>query len=106
MLNEQLISIAEASRKFPNHRGVGTIRTTTIWRWINRGIRLPDGSILKLEALRVAGRWLTSTEAVTRFIERQNPSLVTSEPAKPSPKKPKRSSRAEAAAKRLEQMGA
>jgi hypothetical protein len=105
VLHEQLISIAEASRRFPNHRGVGTIRTTTVWRWISRGVRLSDGTVLKLEAVRVAGRWLTSHEAVTRFVERQNPSLAQVQPEVKA-KKSRPSKRAEEAGRRLAALGA
>jgi hypothetical protein len=34
-------------------------------------VRLPDGTVVRLEAIRVAGRFLTSVEAVHRFIARQ-----------------------------------
>ena len=47
-------------------------QTGSIWSWLRRakdGIRLSDGSTLKLEAARCGARWMTSPAAVLRFIE-------------------------------------
>lgn len=40
-------------------------------RWTLNGVRLPSGEIVRLEAIRLGGRWLTSIEALQRFAERQ-----------------------------------
>lgn len=42
-----------------------------IWRWRSRGIRLPDGSVVKLRCRRCGRRWFTTEAAVQEFIERQ-----------------------------------
>ena len=42
-------------------------------RWITRGTRTPDGRVVKLEAVRAGSRWLTTAEAVGRYIERLTP---------------------------------
>jgi Protein of unknown function (DUF1580) len=42
-------------------------RKTAI-RWVKRGCRAPNGSIVKLQAWRVGGRWLTTREAVARWL--------------------------------------
>ncbi len=46
---------------------------STISRWILRGHRLPDGRRIKLEALRVGGKLLTTKPAILRFFVAQQP---------------------------------
>ena len=46
------------------------LHVSTILRWILRGV---DG--VKLEAVRLGGRWVTSREALQRFAERLTPRL-------------------------------
>ena len=66
ILKETVISIADAAKLLPATNGA------TVWRWVNLGIMLPDGSArIYLEHVRVGGRTLTSTEAVFRFVNRQ-----------------------------------
>jgi hypothetical protein len=45
------------------------------------GVRLPSGRVVRLEAVRVGQRWLTTAEAVQRFIEDQTPRLDGTESA-------------------------
>jgi hypothetical protein len=66
----EALSMGEAGRIIPALRGQKRTDPATIWRWVNRGHKLPDGSILKLEAAKMAGRWLTSKSALARFMER------------------------------------
>jgi hypothetical protein len=71
IVREGPISMAAASRFYGEARpGVPTHRATPS-RHALRGIRLPDGSTLKLEAIRVNGALRTSRAAVIRFLERQ-----------------------------------
>lgn len=60
MLNEHLISATQATREVP-----GRPHVSTVWRWINRGVRG-----VKLETVMVGGRRFTSREAIARFNER------------------------------------
>lgn len=46
-------------------------KTGTIARWYSRGITLPGGRVLRLEAVRVGGRVMTTEAALFRFIEQQ-----------------------------------
>jgi hypothetical protein len=60
---------------------------------------------VRLEAIRLGGRWLTSREALQRFIERLTPDLDAVKPA-PVPRSPgKRQRASEHAAQQLEKMG-
>ena len=56
--------IADAARSLypvPNH-------PATVTRHILRGVKLRDGSTVKLAALRTPGGWLVTAEAVDEFI--------------------------------------
>jgi len=66
---EALISLAQAAARFPGHRGAERLHPATLTRWILRGVRSVDGHRVKLEALRVGCRWLTSEPALRRFAD-------------------------------------
>jgi hypothetical protein len=98
------LNLGQAARCFPPYRESRPVNPCTIYRWITSGVRLPNGTRLRLEARRVGGRWLTSREAVRRFIDEQTPSIDTaSAPRAPTPTQ--RAKRAERAAKALEEAG-
>jgi hypothetical protein len=69
------LSLTQAARRFPPFREDKSVAPSTVFRWLYDGIRMPDGSRLRLEAVRLGGRWLTSGPAIERFISRQTPSL-------------------------------
>jgi Protein of unknown function (DUF1580) len=101
---ETIIGLAAAARRFPAYRGGGTINSTTVWRWIVEGVRLRDGSRLKLEGFRCGGRYLTSEEALARFLDRQNPDREVADA--PPPRTPgQRRRAAERAGETLTRMG-
>jgi hypothetical protein len=59
--------LSENPGLFPHvARQVGT-DASTVWRFANRGCRLPDGGTLLLETTEVGGRRLTSADAVRRY---------------------------------------
>lgn len=62
------LSLSAAGRLFPAHRGEGTVDPSTVFRWVTRGSRTSAGRTVKLEAVRVGSRWLTSRAAVARFV--------------------------------------
>src|SRR5262245_24013204 len=62
------LSLSAAGRLFPGHRGGTSVDPSTVFRWLTKGARAPGGQLVKLEAVRVGGRWLTSRGAVTRFV--------------------------------------
>jgi hypothetical protein len=71
LLGEELISLAAAAAMIPAHHGARTA-SSTVFRWLTRGVKVPGGGILRLEGLRLAGRWLTTREAVQRFLLAQH----------------------------------
>ncbi len=70
---ETLLTISQAARIRPPARGGRPTHSSTIYRWITRGIRG-----CKLEAIRLGGTLYTSREAMQRFADR-----LTGLPAQP-----------------------
>jgi hypothetical protein len=101
------LSLSAAGRLFPGHRGGSSVDPSTVFRWVTKGARTPGGQTVKLEAVRVGGRWLTSRGAVARFVAVLTAAAVpdsTSPP--PAPRTSTVRRRAEKAAAALKAMGA
>jgi hypothetical protein len=101
------LSMAQAARTFPPYRLNKPTSPSTVWRWIAVGVRLPDKSLLKLEAARIGGRWLTSKAALARFIQAQTPQPAS--PAGRQERRPRtggqRRAASEKAGRELERLG-
>lgn len=102
------LSLSAAGRLFPAHRGVGSVDPSTVFRWVTKGTRTPGGRVVRLEAIRTPGRWLTSRGAVARFVSAltaaADPAAATSPPTLRSPTARRRAS--ERAADALKRRGA
>src|SRR5262245_33811722 len=83
---ETLMGLPQAARSIPSGRGNRPVNPRTLFRWISTGVKLPSGQVLRLEAVRLGGRWLTSAEALQRFADAQTPDL--GQPALPLPRTP------------------
>jgi hypothetical protein len=105
LTTEQPLTLAEACRLVPPGRGGRRTHLSTLLRWITSGVRTAGGSVVRLEALRLGGKWVTSREALQRFAERLTPSLE--DPADtPAPRTPTARRRAaERAGAELERRG-
>lgn len=99
------LSLSAAGRLFPAHRGPGTVDPSTVFRWVTKGAKTPAGSLMKLEAVRVGGRWLTSRSALTRFVAALT-AAVDPTPPPPPRSATERKKASDAAGKKLAQMGA
>ncbi|MBP3956853.1 DUF1580 domain-containing protein [Gemmata sp. G18] len=102
------LSLARAGRLFPGHRGGVAVDPSTVFRWVTAGARGTNGDRVKLEAVRVGGRWLTSHAAVARFVTVLT--AVSEQPVAVPPSVTRSSNTrrktAERAAEKLKQMGA
>lgn len=67
-LDEQTFGFAEAARMLPSGRGGRPIAPQTLARWASTGTKGPDGQRRRLQAWRLGGRWVTSREAIERFM--------------------------------------
>jgi hypothetical protein len=102
ILSEGPIGLGEAARLFERRAGK-PVHTATLTRWAAKGVRAPDGSRVRLEAVWIGNALFTSRAALVRFVESQQPSP----PATTAPPTPARRQRAAAAAAaELERMGA
>jgi hypothetical protein len=61
LTNERKVTFSEAAEHLPLLNG-RKIHTSALWRWATRGVRR-----VKLEALLLGGRYVTSIEALERF---------------------------------------
>jgi Protein of unknown function (DUF1580) len=91
----QYLSFAQVAAALPPGTR-GRIHPATIFRWVMRGVRLRDGSRLKLRATRIGGRSVVAVEDIKEFIARQQPDAHETAPAPRSPAARRRASEAAA----------
>jgi hypothetical protein len=87
ILQETIINIHEAATLFPGRDGKKKLNFSTVWRWVLKGLRTNDGRLIRLEAVRLGGRWVTSREAIARFTEALTPK-PDDDPPGPAPRTP------------------
>jgi hypothetical protein len=73
---EQAIGLRDAARLYPSFRRDRPTHISTVLRHITRGTRLPCGETVRLEGARLGGRWVTTREAVQRYVERLTASAL------------------------------
>jgi hypothetical protein len=64
------LGLAAAARLCPSNRMGKPVHPATLTRWIMRGIRLHDGTTLRLAAKRFPGGWATTRQDLDGFIDR------------------------------------
>lgn len=64
---ETVISLRDATIECPISPGRKPVHLSTAWRWATRGVLSTAGVRVKLEVVRLGGRWITSREALERF---------------------------------------
>ena len=72
-MGETVLSLGEAAALLPAGRKGERCHLSTLLRWIQRGARGPTGERVYLEGVRLGGRWLTSREAIGRFVAALTP---------------------------------
>jgi hypothetical protein len=70
LAKEERLSLKEAAKLPPSYREGKPTHVSTIHRWITRGVRLTSGEVVRLEGARLGGRWITSVQAMERFMAR------------------------------------
>jgi hypothetical protein len=72
LLSEDLIALSALASRIKSHRRQGgSVTAVAVWRWASHGLSRPDGTKVKLEVVKFAGRFLTSWPAYLRFVEAQ-----------------------------------
>ncbi len=66
ILDEDRLSLEEARALLGT--GGKPCNFTTAWRAVTQGHLLPDGTKLRLEAVRIGGQWVTSKQAIERYV--------------------------------------
>ena len=78
---EQLIPLAKATRLVPPARRGKRTHLSTLLRWILTGATAPDGSRVRLDAVRLGGRWMTTLGSLQRFAAALTPRVGDEAPA-------------------------
>lgn len=103
IVSEGPIGLAAAAKLYGVYRGDRPTAPSTPYRHHTKGVPLADGTIVKLEAIRISGRVMTSRAAVLRFFAAQN-SATNPQPVKNVPRR-ERQAAADAAEKELDALG-
>jgi hypothetical protein len=72
---ESTLSLADACTLLPRGRNKSRPHLSTLVRWITSGVRTVGGEVIRLEAVRLGSKWVTSREALARFVSRLTPAL-------------------------------
>jgi hypothetical protein len=72
--NETTCSLSQAAKLLPPGRRGRPVSLSCLLRWVLDGVRTSNGTV-RLEAVRLGGRWITSVEALQRFAAAQTPTL-------------------------------
>jgi len=67
LLTESVQSLAQAAREMKPLRAGRPVHPSALWRWSRHGVNTPLGRVT-LETVYLAGRVVTSREAVLRFL--------------------------------------
>jgi hypothetical protein len=71
VFRESKLGLAEAARLLPSLRQGKPVNPATLTRWIIHGVSVAGGGRLRLEGVKVGHTWVTSAEAIERFLARQ-----------------------------------
>jgi hypothetical protein len=85
MTKETLLSLPQAAALLPPGRAGRPVSKSTLIDWIDPGTKGPAGELVRLEAVRCGRRWLTSREALARFMARLTPDLTAESVASSCP---------------------
>ena len=100
--HEQLHTLNQIIKRriIPPSRSGKRVHVSTLIRWIRQGLKTSHGQRVRLEAVRVGGKWATSLEALDRFFHALTPKELS-----PSPAFSNSTSASERAAQELDRLG-
>ncbi len=70
ILTEKALGLSEAAKLYPSFRDGKRVHPATVLRHIMKGVVTRSGERVRLEGAKLGGRWITSAEAMRRFMER------------------------------------
>lgn len=95
---ERVLFFKQVADRLPRGKSGMPIHANTIWRWATKGLKGPNGEVVRLECGKIGGRNCTTEEALQRFFDRLKGKIVET----PIPSaQAKRSKRAEEELKKL-----
>lgn len=103
VFDETVVSLKEAIERLPKTSRNKKLHTSTMYRWIQRGLRSRDGMVIRLEIVKVGGNTRTSLEALQRFFDRLSGDVEVETP--PTLTRRQRLKQIEAAERELERAG-
>jgi hypothetical protein len=99
-----VLTCPQVARRAPSTRQGRPLHPSTVLRWMLSGVRTANGRTVRLEAVRLGGRWVTSAAAYRRFVVAQTPTLDETPPLHvPTPTQ--RAKAAERAGRQLDKIG-
>lgn len=72
--------LRELAKTLPPHRRGRPVTLSCILRWITDGASAPDGTRVRLEAVRMPGGWVSTQGAMRRFFQALTPRLDQAHP--------------------------
>jgi hypothetical protein len=84
LLTESLRTFSQAARRLPHLNGDRPVSPSTLFRWSRDGLRAADGQRIKLECRRIGRTFVTSDEAVSRFLDALNGKPEIASPRSPA----------------------
>jgi hypothetical protein len=64
---EDTLTLTDACKVLPRGRNGARPQLSTLLRWVLEGVRGLDGRLVRLEAVRLGRKWVTSRQALQRF---------------------------------------
>src|SRR5947209_2976801 len=102
VVSPHYLSIGQAAKIPPPGRNGRPTHTSTLIRWITAGTAAPSGEVVRLRAVRLGGRWLTTREWLEEYARRLTPTYGDGHPTRPTQDQ---SRSAERAARELDRIG-
>src|SRR5438093_696611 len=94
LATETPLSLTAAAKRLPPLRG-RPVASATVLRWVLRGTLLPDGTRVRLAAVKFGATWTTTVEALDRYRDAVTAaSLRTSDRPAEAPRSPAERERA------------
>lgn len=69
------MGLSKAAKMMPSLRQGKPVHPSTLVRWIVHGAVGPDGTVVRLEAVRLGGHWITDSDALNAFAAKLTPTL-------------------------------
>lgn len=71
------LSLTQLARRLPSSRRGRPVSLSCVLRWILDGARDNSGQRIRLEAARLAGKWISTPQALARFMAAQTPAPIS-----------------------------